>query len=218
MLLLLVGILVLVPIVGQAQDRGYTGVWVGTTVQNHGITLVIEGRTLKSVTVRVDVQGGPPDYCTWSVRFVASASEGMFYITDTTIDLYWEQDNMVMTLTAFFYGNRAEGAVRLDTLEGGNPPCVGSGVAAWQATNRDVPPGDDPIVVPPPTPSNTPLPPTAEGKPTAPPPATATPLATPVDKPGAPPQSPQPTTLPPPTIRPQPTDIPPRLSRVPRGF
>jgi hypothetical protein len=120
----------------QAQ-QDYTGVWAGTTSQNETITMVVSGRTLQAVVVRVHIQGGEPDWCTGQVLFLASNFDtGLYYMDGPAIELFWEQEGAQLTLGALIDQDQAHGTVNLATTSSRHPPvCQGVGSADFTAGN-----------------------------------------------------------------------------------
>jgi hypothetical protein len=197
--LLLALLLILAPTLAQSQ-AAYSGTWNGKTAQHEPITLIIDGRTLRAVIVRVHIHGSEPAHCTGEVLFIASNYDtGMYYINNSEIDLFWEEDGAQLALQAFIDQGRAYGTLHLQTTPGEYPPplCHGTGRANFSAG----------IGVP--YESGRP------SSPTSPPPAApAPPVATAPAAPAAPvptarPGEPQaPTTRPTRTPEPIPTDTP----------
>jgi hypothetical protein len=133
--LLLALLLILAPTLAQSQ-AAYSGTWNGRTAQHEPITLIIEGRTLRAVIVRVHIHGSEPAHCTGEVLFIASNYDtGMYYINNSEIDLFWEEDGAQLALQAFIDQGRAYGTLHLQTTPGEYPPplCHGTGRANFSA-------------------------------------------------------------------------------------
>ncbi|NJK81165.1 MAG: hypothetical protein HC914_15280 [Chloroflexaceae bacterium] len=170
LLVALVGLATL-PLYAQSSAVVYDGVYSGQTSDGERFTMVVEGRTIVSVIVRVYVRGGAPDWCTGDVYFFANNQpDGMLYLDDPTFALFWEQDGLALNLVGEITPSGAEGSMVL-VVTGDNRPCKGRGEANWQAS-RDA-------TVPPPQPALPTVPPPVTPAPASPEPiSTAAPIAT----------------------------------------
>lgn len=188
---LIIGLIALRGIPAQAQED-FSGIYSGTTSQHQRISLLIDGRTINSITLRAKVQGGPPDWCTGDVYFVANnPPRGLLYLESSDFDLFWEQEGLQLSMQGTLTSSGASGNFTLNVV-GENRLCRGSAEETWRTSrNRAAPP---PTAVPvptrppfptlPPFPTRPPQPPTSVppgGKeppatvPPVPPAATATP-------------------------------------------
>ncbi|NJL04616.1 MAG: hypothetical protein HC911_06840, partial [Chloroflexaceae bacterium] len=113
-----------------------SGIYTGSTSQSQRITLIVAGRTLNSITLRAQVQGGHPDWCTGDVIFVANnPPQGLLYLERDDFDLYWEQDGLALSIQGTLTDEGASGNFTLNVV-GQNRQCRGSASETWQTTRN----------------------------------------------------------------------------------